>query len=330
MGLGRAERSVGRAAGARAARCSCCSPSAPARAGPGCPTTSSPTSTASGASSGPATAERRRQRRRRRRDGIARRRSTATARPAGGGRRRRHRRRGTGGSRRRRRHGRRRDRRPARRPCRGGATRHRASPPPRSRSAAIVTASGPLPGATEGSYRGAAAYFAKVNAAGGVCGRKITLLKGDDGLDPQRARGEFLRLEPQVLAFVGSLAVADSGYVDLVESTGVPVRRHDRSTPPAARPTRVPQDARRAWSHTGPFQYYRQSTPTCRTSAFLYADVGGVRANTPTGARGPQEGRLPDRATTPGAQADQPRLHRRRHHHARPRRAGASTCSPSR
>ena len=37
---------------------------------------------------------------------------------------------------------------------------------------AIVTASGPLPGATEGSYRGAQAYFAKVNAAGGVCGRQ--------------------------------------------------------------------------------------------------------------------------------------------------------------
>src|SRR5690606_20298809 len=88
--------------------------------------------------------------------------------------------------------------------------------------AAIVTASGPLPGATEGAFRGAAAYFAKVNAAGGICGRKITLVKGDDGLDPQRARGEFLRLEPGVLAFVGSYAVADSGYADLVGSTGVP------------------------------------------------------------------------------------------------------------
>ena len=48
--------------------------------------------------------------------------------------------------------------------------------------ASIVTDSGPLPGATEGSFRGAAAYFAMVNSSGGVCGRKITLLKGDDGL----------------------------------------------------------------------------------------------------------------------------------------------------
>ena len=47
----------------------------------------------------------------------------------------------------------------------------------------MSTDSGPLPGATEGEFRGAAAYFAMVNAAGGVCGRKITVLKGDDALE---------------------------------------------------------------------------------------------------------------------------------------------------
>src|SRR5439155_19422250 len=84
--------------------------------------------------------------------------------------------------------------------------------------ASIVTDSGPLPGATEGSYRGAAAYFAMVNAQGGVCGRKITLLKGDDGLDPAKARSEFLRLEPDVFAFAGAFAVADSCYIHLIKS----------------------------------------------------------------------------------------------------------------
>src|SRR5439155_9872361 len=88
--------------------------------------------------------------------------------------------------------------------------------------ASIVTGSGPLPGATEGSYRGAAAYAAMVNAAGGVCGRKITVLKGDDGLDPAKARSEFLRLEPNIFALVGAFAVADSGYTHLIGKTGVP------------------------------------------------------------------------------------------------------------
>lgn len=145
---------------------------------------------------------------------------------------------------------------------------------------AIVTASGPLPGATEGSFRGAQAYFAKVNAAGGVCGRRITLVKGDDGLDPQRARGEFLRIEPQVLAMVGGFSVADSGFGDLVTSTGVPYL--GTIVDPAGRGETVYPRTPGGVVHTGPFEYYRQSYPQVDRVAFLYADVGGVRANAPT------------------------------------------------
>ncbi|MBA2281860.1 MAG: ABC transporter substrate-binding protein, partial [Acidimicrobiia bacterium] len=164
-------------------------------------------------------------------------------------------------------------------PCTGGATDVGVTAE-EIVVAAMVTASGPLPGATEGQFRGAAAYFAKVNAEGGVCGRQIRILKGDDGLDPQRARGEFLRLEPQVLAFVGSLAVADSGYVDLVEQTGVPyvgtfVDPAGRSLP-STEPRTEPNVA-----HSGPYVYYRQAYPDVANVGFMYADVGGVRSNTP-------------------------------------------------
>ncbi len=147
--------------------------------------------------------------------------------------------------------------------------------------AGMVTDSGPLPGATAGAYRGAAAYFAKVNAEGGVCGRKITILKGDDGLDPARGRAEFTRLEPKVLAFVGNLAVADSGYIDLIESTGVPYV--GGTTDPAGRdlPSAVPHAATGNTFYSTPFAYYRQAEPDVENLAFLFADVGGVRANTP-------------------------------------------------
>lgn len=146
--------------------------------------------------------------------------------------------------------------------------------------ASIVTASGPLPGATEGAYRGAAAYLAKTNAEGGVCGRQITLLKGDDGLDPQRARGEFLRLEPNVLAFVGSFAVADSGYIDKIEETGVPYV--GITIDPAGRelPNVVPV-YEQGVLHSGPFEYYRQTYPDAKNVGFMFADVGGVRDNVP-------------------------------------------------
>ena len=93
-----------------------------------------------------------------------------------------------------------------------------------------------------------------------MCGRKITLVKGDDGLDPQRARGEFLRLEPQVFALVGGFSVADSGYGDLVESTSVPYV--GTMVDPAGRGReRVPADARAAWRTPAPFQYYRNDVP---------------------------------------------------------------------
>ena len=163
--------------------------------------------------------------------------------------------------------------------CHGGAT-DKGVTADEVKVASMVTASGPLPGATEGQYRGAAAYLAKINSEGGVCGRKITIIEGDDGLDPQRARGEFLRLEPTVFAFVGSLAVADSGYVDLVGSSGVPYvgvfvdpsgRVHENVMPHAD-----PNVA-----NTGPYVYFKQQYPNANNVAFLYADIGGVRDNTP-------------------------------------------------
>lgn len=163
--------------------------------------------------------------------------------------------------------------------CRGGASDAGVTAT-EIKVASMVTASGPLPGATEGAYRGTAAYFAKINAEGGICGRKITVIKGDDGLDTQRARSEFLRLEPDVLGFVGSLAVADSGYADLVASTKVPYV--GSFVDPAGRdaPNVFPRSLSGV-AQTGPFVWYRQQFPSVRNVSFLYADVGGVRGNTP-------------------------------------------------
>jgi ABC-type branched-subunit amino acid transport system substrate-binding protein len=162
--------------------------------------------------------------------------------------------------------------------CHGGATAPGVTAS-EIKVGAIVTASGPLPGATEGSFRGAQAYLAKVNAAGGVCGRRITLLKGDDGLDPQRARSEFLRLQPQVFSMVGGYSVADSGFTDLVKSTGIPYL--GVIVDPSGRgPTVFPHVPSNV-AETAPFLYYQQAYPSVKKVAFLYADVAGVRANTP-------------------------------------------------
>jgi len=164
--------------------------------------------------------------------------------------------------------------------CSGGGATDTGVTATEIKVASIVTASGPLPGATEGGYHGAAAYLAKVNAEGGVCGRKITILEGDDGLDPQRARTEFLRLEPQVLAFVGPFAVADSGYLDQAEKTGVPYI--GTFVDPAGRelPNTFPKTQANV-TDSGQLVYYKQAHPDVTNAGFLFADVGGVRSNTP-------------------------------------------------
>jgi ABC-type branched-subunit amino acid transport system substrate-binding protein len=144
--------------------------------------------------------------------------------------------------------------------------------------ASIVTDSGPLPGATEGSYRGAAAYFAMVNSQGGVCGRKLTIVKGDDGLDPARARGEFLRLEPQIAGFVSNYAVADSGFIDLIDKTKVPYA--GLTIDPSGRklPSVFPKRADDKIG-TGPYVWLAKQFPNVKKAAILYADVGGVGTN---------------------------------------------------
>ena len=148
------------------------------------------------------------------------------------------------------------------------------------RVSSIVTDSGPLPGATEGSYRGAASYFAMINSQGGVCGRKLVMQKGDDGLDPAKCRAEFSRLYPKSLAFVSSFGVADSGCVNQIRDSGVPWVA--LTVDPAGADMRnVYPKGNRDIVDTGPFVYWKQQHPNVKKAGLLFADVGGVSANVP-------------------------------------------------
>jgi ABC-type branched-subunit amino acid transport system substrate-binding protein len=144
------------------------------------------------------------------------------------------------------------------------------------------TDSGPLPGATAGEFRGAAAYLAMINASGGVCGRKIVDQELDDGLDPAQGRAQFEKIQPQVFGFTGNLSVADSGYTDLIKSTGVPwvgaVVDPDWSVRngPNVSPHSIPNTASDA-----PWVWIRQQHPGAIKAALLYTDVSAVVANLP-------------------------------------------------
>lgn len=85
--------------------------------------------------------------------------------------------------------------------------------------------SGPAAGLGTQLKAGAEAYFAKVNAAGGVNGRKITLVSLDDGYEPDKAAAATKKLieEDKVFALFGYVGTPTStASVPLATKASVP------------------------------------------------------------------------------------------------------------
>lgn len=83
--------------------------------------------------------------------------------------------------------------------------------------------SGPLQGSFTQGRDGVAALFDAVNAAGGVCGRKLVLDAEDDGQNSSTNKSNVDDLiSKPVFAFAGSTSDADNGGVSDMTSAGVP------------------------------------------------------------------------------------------------------------
>ena len=85
--------------------------------------------------------------------------------------------------------------------------------------------SGPTAGLGLGIKAGSEAYFKKVNAAGGVNGRKIVLVSEDDGYDPPRtaAATDKLIKKDGVFALFGYVGTPTSkAAMSLVNEANIP------------------------------------------------------------------------------------------------------------
>jgi ABC-type branched-subunit amino acid transport system substrate-binding protein len=87
----------------------------------------------------------------------------------------------------------------------------------------VSMVSGPIPGAGQTGIDGTRAYLSYVNSLGGVCGRKLRLVTGDDRTDSGQNRSEAKRLSGQAFGLAGGASIVDSGTADAVEGTDVPV-----------------------------------------------------------------------------------------------------------
>ncbi len=82
---------------------------------------------------------------------------------------------------------------------------------------------GPLTGTFGAGYEAVQAAFDGVNAAGGICGRKLDLLVENDNQDSSTNAADIANLIAHpVFAFAGSLSDADNGGVQEMVNAGVP------------------------------------------------------------------------------------------------------------
>lgn len=105
-----------------------------------------------------------------------------------------------------------------------GGDRSQGVTPREIKVGTIVARSGPLPGSFYPMTQAVAAYFKKVNDAGGVCGRTIRLIVQDDRLnaDAHLTAAKKLVESDKVFAIVGMLSAVDKASAAYLCARGVP------------------------------------------------------------------------------------------------------------
>jgi ABC-type branched-subunit amino acid transport system substrate-binding protein len=85
-----------------------------------------------------------------------------------------------------------------------------------------VAASGPLPGAQLNTFLGSKAYYAYVNASGGIYGRRLNTTRMETGFDASQGQAVCTKYIPQMFALVATQSNVDAACFPAVKQSGIP------------------------------------------------------------------------------------------------------------
>jgi ABC-type branched-subunit amino acid transport system substrate-binding protein len=143
----------------------------------------------------------------------------------------------------------------------------------------ISILTGPVPGLFAGAAYGADAFLAYQNSQGGVFGRKLKLLVGDDQFDCGRNRAITEQYASKAFAFVGGFTLYDNcGAEYLAKHPDVPDIHNALARDAGKLPNNFSPSPVRAGAATGPFLYAKSKSPgAVGATASLVGDVQSAK-----------------------------------------------------
>jgi len=141
----------------------------------------------------------------------------------------------------------------------------------------IIT--GPVPGLFAGAPIGVKAYFAMVNAQGGVNGRKLYVDSKDDAFSGSQNATETQQAMASDFALVGSFSLFDGyGCAALAQNTAVPDVSVTLDSGTNALPNDFSAQPLAFGESNGPIAYYKKHYPKAKTIGAIVSDVASARA----------------------------------------------------
>jgi ABC-type branched-subunit amino acid transport system substrate-binding protein len=143
----------------------------------------------------------------------------------------------------------------------------------------VSIVSGPVPGLFEGAPIGVKAYFAMVNAHGGVNGRTLHVDSKDDAFSGQQNQTETQQAIASDFGLVGSFSLFDGyGCAALASDTAVPDVSVTLDAGTNALPNDFSAQPLARGESLGPVQYYKKHFPKDTTLGSIVSDVASAKA----------------------------------------------------